>query len=752
MKNTIEKIQDSIDAIKTSINTKYQNNVKEAPIKDDTLLEKYALAIDNIPTETIDISQQIFVFYCWATNEADAKSKTKPTITWNNDDKWIIKCDPIGWNTSADEEELDPNQPNAEKYLYAWFVSVNTNSNNTGLPEPDPVRLTGKTGAKGEDGSDGRDGVIAGLTLRNNITLYCASNDKPVIGSINYDQGTDLSQLVPANIKINNAQISLDPTSYANQLWSQTYSIDPNNPIKIWKVDVMYASNSKAENLGDPVLITNVIDVEIKYGTSNSTEIKPNTWDNEYPKNTTDIVWIQRNEKLSDYTVKTIEYPIGLRGPAGIQFIGSVESESDLLSISPNYDNDYIGKLGVRVGQDVYIWYGTEDPYLTGSEQIGSNWWLNVGPLSPIPDWNAKEEEVGHVKNRTHYYYNIVKTISDQDNPTCDVPKNIKSFIITDANNNVITDYCIIGNILHINSEFTFPYTITFEICKQLDSKFIPPIGEMNIDYDDLNQMRKNGKLIPEAKYSFVYDEDTDTTITVTAIDPYLFDPRATLSFNGDGKVIPIEYTMEEITRFYLTKSQEFFVNYGTASYYCGIDNILSILNRYISDSIYEESPDDYYNNEAVNITFNKIDDSSGHDNTDHSNNFVFKYGNDILLTFKDLGYTGPGGTFNTDKNTIRKIVDEIKNALGGSWNKYLTQYNSEFNFEKIKYTKGCVLKMFYRNIELPFYDPNIIDDCWHNTKLTTFFIDDNECLFKDMTSYKGQFYPIWWNKNTQLN
>ena len=38
-----------------------------------------------------------------------------------------------------------------------------------------------------------------------------------------------------------------------------------------------------------------------------------------------------------------------------MQFIGSVESESDLSSISPKYDNDYIGKLGVRVGQDVYV-------------------------------------------------------------------------------------------------------------------------------------------------------------------------------------------------------------------------------------------------------------------------------------------------------------------------------------------------------------------------------------------------------------
>ena len=64
MKNTIERIQDSIDDIKTAINTKYRRNGEEEPIEDDTLLEEYALAIDNIKIETIDVSQQIFVFYC----------------------------------------------------------------------------------------------------------------------------------------------------------------------------------------------------------------------------------------------------------------------------------------------------------------------------------------------------------------------------------------------------------------------------------------------------------------------------------------------------------------------------------------------------------------------------------------------------------------------------------------------------------------------------------------------------------------
>ena len=581
MKNTIEKIQDSIDAIKTSINTKYLRNGEEAPIEDDTLLEEYALAIDNIPTETVDLSQQIFVFYCWATNEADAKSKRKPIITWNNSaNKWSIECDPIGWNISADEEELDQNQPNAEKYLYAWFVSVNTNSNNTELPKPDPVRLTGKTGAKGEDGSDGKDGVIAGLTLRNIIPLYCFSDDIPSIqqNSAIYQQPThDLSKLFPEYIKINDDFVTNGlalPSDPGN--WRQAYNNTNNtNNLKLWTISVLYSSNNTAAVLGNPVLVADLINIETKYststgsdanwqedplvpsvdnqiiykrttitsdsgverstidtlqypksivgvtykyGTSDSTESAPN-WRDTYPANTSDVVWIQRTETFSDGKSQTIEYPIGLRGPAGIQFIGSVESESDLSSISPKYDNDYIGKLGVRVGQDVYVWYGAENPNLPGVSEIG-DWWLNVGPLSPTPDWNAKEGEPGYIENRTHYSYNIVKIVSDNDNPTCDIPENTKSFIITDANNNVITDCAIIGNILHINSEFTFPYTVTFKIYEQLDPNFVPQMIE--ITYADLKNLRDTNQLIPGMQYRITnYNTTTCQENTRSADHPF---------------------------------------------------------------------------------------------------------------------------------------------------------------------------------------------------------------------------------------
>jgi hypothetical protein len=39
-----------------------------------------------------------------------------------------------------------------------------------------------------------------------------------------------------------------------------------------------------------PILITNIIDVEIKYGTSISPEIRPDIWSNEYPANQNNTV------------------------------------------------------------------------------------------------------------------------------------------------------------------------------------------------------------------------------------------------------------------------------------------------------------------------------------------------------------------------------------------------------------------------------------------------------------------------------
>ena len=159
-----------------------------------------------------------------------------------------------------------------------------------------------------------------------------------------------------------------------------------------------------------------IVGVTYKYGTSDSTESAPNEWRDTYPTNTSDVVWIQRIETFSDGESKSpIQYPIGLRGPAGIQFIASVESENDLSSISLDYDNNYIGKLGVRVGQNVYVWYGTEDPNLPDDSQIGDNWWLNIGPLSPIPDWNVKEGEDGYIENRTHYEHIITHTKESGD-------------------------------------------------------------------------------------------------------------------------------------------------------------------------------------------------------------------------------------------------------------------------------------------------------------------------------------------------
>ena len=628
MKNTIERIQDSIDDIKTAINTKYLSNGEEAPIEDDTLLEEYALAIDNIKTETIDISQQIFVFYCWATNETDAKSKILPTITWNSiTNKWSLECTPGEWSTSADEEELDPAiQTDAEKYLYAMFVSVNTDTNSSNISWPDPVRLTGKTGEKGEDGSEGRDGVVAGLTLHNIVNLYTVSDHVPNCTNIQYiKQDPTKFELFATDLIINSMRVLSSVSEDDDD--GQWYSAYPssNHTDKIWMIQVSFKSDNDNTEGKSPILLTqpvlvadaitnitakysysndtsdlnlwsdvplsptlqdktcyvvyiistkygeieqtkpgvysqfpkSISDVTYEYGTSVSTAIIPNIWSTTYPDMTSDVIWIRRTEEFSDGKIQTVQYPIGLRGPSGIQFIASVESENDLSSISPIYDNNYIGKLGVRVGQNIYVWYGTEDPNLTGIVKKGNCYWLNIGPLSPIPDWNADETEDGYIKNRTHYddlktvtySCQFERTSDDDSNWKYEIPNFSKFGNIIDVttegifstidlieefdHNWFISGWDSFGNQLtmSINSnEITLSYNydyseggslsldylptgyvqISFENFKQLDPKFVPQMIE--ITYADLKNLRDTNQLIPGMQYRII---DYETSVSI---------------------------------------------------------------------------------------------------------------------------------------------------------------------------------------------------------------------------------------------
>ncbi len=282
-----------------------------------------------------------------------------------------------------------------------------------------------------------------------------------------------------------------------------------------------------------------ISNVTYEYGTSVSTAIIPNIWSTTYPDMTSDVIWIQRTEEFSNDDIQTVQYPIGLRGPSGIQFIASVESENDLSSISPIYDNNYIGKLGVRVGQNVYVWYGTEDPNLTGIVKKGNCYWLNVGPLSPIPDWNVKEGESGYVKNRTHYVQLLTET-KELYSGSLSIPGNTKGFVasITVDGQSYTTDYIDVESgrtgsyyftgwdsdyiYVDFESKYIEPMGdnvgmslyvyVTFDIWDyhKLDPKFVPQMIE--ISYADLKNLRDTNQLIPGMQYRII---DYETSVSI---------------------------------------------------------------------------------------------------------------------------------------------------------------------------------------------------------------------------------------------
>ena len=102
-----------------------------------------------------------------------------------------------------------------------------------------------------------------------------------------------------------------------------------------------------------------------------------------------------------DSNIKTTITPVAIQGASGIKFIGTVTSESDLPTEALVWNEEYIGRMGMLVGADTYIWYGTSEPTpaIEGIKRIGSNYWLNMGPIH-VCDWTANEGELGYIKNK----------------------------------------------------------------------------------------------------------------------------------------------------------------------------------------------------------------------------------------------------------------------------------------------------------------------------------------------------------------
>lgn len=595
MKNTIERIQDSIDYIKMAINTKYENNGEEAPITDDTLLEDYALAIDKIPTQTVDIGKQLFVFYCLATNIDDAiNNKEKPLIEWDNNNKQWNVIESTDWRKS-------PFTDYNEKLMYAMFVSIQTGeSTGENFEWPNPVQLTGSKGDPGAPGAPGEDGRLPGLSLFRIVELYYYSINKPATPHFKWTKSNttynlDISQLSYAD---NQKVDSSNPASGSN---SNKWCDKHDNSSNIWKITVGFSNDEDEtpsvsepkplfdyisnittkysynnDDFEDTLLVPTVNnpivykqttvttknggtflesgissqypngikEVVCKYGTSLDNN-EPEEWSDTYPGYTDRWIWVKRIEKFANGSENEFTYPIGLRGPAGIQYIASVADESELTEISPNYGEEYIGKLAVKAGNNTYIWYSNiEHP---GTQQIGDNYWLNIGSLyTGQSDWNAKEGESGYIKNKTHYVETIIDAFGKNDDNWPQVYVPTSAFNITISNGSITKQWddiwCISEESLPDGVSFRESYNNTYEfdsntdrwecsyqIIHQLDPKFVPQMIE--ISYEHLKELRDNGKLIPGMQYRII-DYETTSTAYNTSVAGHFFDIIVTANSN----------------------------------------------------------------------------------------------------------------------------------------------------------------------------------------------------------------------------
>lgn len=334
-------------------------------------------------------------------------------------------------------------------------------------------------------------------------------------------------------------------TEYSNDCdkwFSEGVGVSKDNKELYSRTKTYFGTNEKTS---EPALIAKypneIAEVAIAgYGVSHSTEVEPSDW-GEMPDmsaaDTPPVLWIKLGFEDTDGTDHFVNIPVSQRGDPGIPyklavaFDGSVAEETVKNWVNRNIKT-LTAELGraYKWGSNVYMYIGSninmsgynQDQYERYYANLDNHFFLKLGSfgLSKV-DWSAKEGEQGYIENRTHYSYNIVEIVSDNDNPTCDIPENTKSFIITDANNNVITDCAIIGNILHINSGFTFPYTVTFKTYKQLDPNFVPQMIE--IAYTDLKNLRDTNQLIPGMKYR-ITDYETTTIQQNTSSAGHQFD------------------------------------------------------------------------------------------------------------------------------------------------------------------------------------------------------------------------------------
>lgn len=387
--------------------------------------------------------------------------------------------------------------------------------------------------------------------------------------------------------------ISVDPPEEG---WSEDRPIITDDSPWLWsKTTITFKNDTKTENISLiqelPTVIKGITTLYLATSDTSEPTGAEAGWSEEIPMHGP-VIW---KKEITEYTseiggeedssTRITITPVSIQGESGIKFIGSVESKDELTQEALLWEDNYIGRIGILVGKNTYIWYGTSEPVpsIEGVEKIGKNYWLDLGQIH-VCDWAAKEGESGHIQNRTHYVDTFKGTFGDSNDG--DLPANASNIKIWQGNrsweyqypsqiNDRIKDPTApegtisnffkwkdgkISTVMMSDVIYTYSYD---DAIHQLDSKFVSLTT--NILYRELKQLRDAKRLIPGMQYR-ITDYITITTQDETQSANHPFDVIVT----ADN-----EFTLNEKARAIQHEGDAYFAKSNLAVWqiwYC-LDN-----------------------------------------------------------------------------------------------------------------------------------------------------------------------------------
>lgn len=154
----------------------------------------------------------------------------------------------------------------------------------------------------------------------------------------------------------------------------------------LWsKTVTTYSNGALSDNI---VLVqelpTVIKDIKTKYIATTKLSEMPNedsNWQDTFPEGP--VVW---KKEITTYTnnvagnsdTRAVISPVYVQGEPGIRYVAKYDSVADLENFEYS-DSTKVGQIGVVIGGETYVWWGTDDPLLGGIEHINNNYWLNIG-------------------------------------------------------------------------------------------------------------------------------------------------------------------------------------------------------------------------------------------------------------------------------------------------------------------------------------------------------------------------------------